>query len=185
MLVSFASLAPFVNDIKYPQTRLPSTCTLILTSVGTRFTIGRLLPTVSYLTSLDKYSLSTMFIITMELLYHALMGAIFPKIPENIGYIIDFVFFGIFCGLVLIKQILFLIWVLKVQKYRNKIREHRITKLNDEIVLNVKSETIETNLLSFGKVWQLNHMRRSSVNTNASTKAEKINDNQQPLIQRI
>ena len=175
MLVSFASLAPFVNDIKYPQTRLPSTCTLILTSVGTRFTIGRLLPTVSYLTSLDKYSLSTMFIITMELLYHALMGAIFPKIPENIGYIVDLVFFGFFCGLILIKQVLFLVWVLKVQRYRKKVREHRITKLNDENA-NIRGEA---DFLSFGEIWHLNNVRSSNENT---TKEEQSNENQQPLI---
>lgn len=80
LLVTLASLAPFVVDIKIPQSRLPATCTLMLTSVSLRWTIGRLLPTVSYLTSLDKYSLCSMLIITIELLYHAIMGAIFPKL---------------------------------------------------------------------------------------------------------
>ena len=58
MLVTFASLAPFVNDIKNPASRLPATCTLILTSVGTRFTIGRLLPTVR-ISDLPSYFIKT------------------------------------------------------------------------------------------------------------------------------
>jgi hypothetical protein len=41
LLVSLASLAPFVVDIKFPQSRLPATCTLMLTSVSIRWTIGR------------------------------------------------------------------------------------------------------------------------------------------------
>lgn len=49
LLVSFASLCPFVLDVKLPQSRIPSTATMLLTSVSIRWTIGRLLPTVSYL----------------------------------------------------------------------------------------------------------------------------------------
>ena len=61
----------------------------MLTSVSIRWTVGRLLPTVSYLTSLDKYSLMSMLIITTELIYHGIMGYIFRKIPEDIAYKID------------------------------------------------------------------------------------------------
>ena len=119
-LVSLASLAPFVVDAKMPQSRLSSTCTLMLTSVSIRWTVGRLLPTVSYLTSLDKYSLASMLIITMELLYHATMGASFPKFSETFAYNLDKSVFLFFCGLILLKQILFINWAVKVTVSRNK-----------------------------------------------------------------
>ena len=141
LLVTLASLAPFVNDIKYPATRLPATCTLILTSVSIRFTIGRLLPTVSYLTSLDKYSLATMFIIVMELFYHAIMGAIFPRISdETFAYKIDFFMFCFFFVIIITQQVLFIIWVLKVNRYRRDIKKGKITGLNDEIIRKNKSK---------------------------------------------
>lgn len=120
LLVSLASLAPFVVDIKFPQSRLPATCTLMLTSVSIRWTIGRSLPTVSYLTSLDKYSLASMFIITMELLYHGIMGAIFPKLPEKEAYRIDAFAFVFFCCLILSKQAIFMLWIYKVKHNREK-----------------------------------------------------------------
>ena len=120
LLVSLASLAPFVVDIKFPQSRLPATCTLMLTSVSIRWTIGRSLPTVSYLTSLDKYSLASMFIITMELLYHGIMGAVFPMLPEKQAYRIDHFAFVFFCLLILTKQFIFAYWIYKVKHNREK-----------------------------------------------------------------
>ena len=138
LLVTLASLAPFVVDIKIPQSRLPSTCTLMLTSVSLRWTIGRLLPTVSYLTSLDKYSLCSMLIITMELLYHAIMGAIFPKLKEKNAYNIDKGFFIFFCILILLKQVLFIIWYIRIKKKRKKIRKEKF-KLNEEVFTSQKS----------------------------------------------
>ena len=142
VLVTFASLAPFVIDIRISQSRLTSTCTLMLTSVGIRWTIVRLLPTVSYLTSLDKYSLASMFIITMELLYHATMGAFFTKLPEDLSYSIDKGFFVFFCFLILFKQLLFFVWVMRIKVYRRKVAEGKIIKLNDEIIRSESSFTM-------------------------------------------
>ena len=138
MLVTFASLAPFVNNIRTNvSNRLPATCTLILTSVGTRFTIGRLLPTVSYLTSLDKYSLATMLIITVELLYHAIMGACFSYIERNFGestgFNIDKGAFLFFFCLMIFQQILFAIWVFKAKRYRKEVHDGKIDILNEEM----------------------------------------------------
>jgi hypothetical protein len=139
LLVTLASLAPFVVDIKIPQSRLPATCTLMLTSVGIRWTIGRLLPTVSYLTSLDKYSLGTMLIITMELCYHAIMGALFPKLSPELAYNLDKGAFLFFCCLILTKQVLFIIWVIKVNRYRKKVRENKVTGLNQLVKAHIAS----------------------------------------------
>ena len=137
LLVTLASLAPFVVDIKIPQSRLPSTCTLMLTSVSIRWTIGRLLPTVSYLTSLDKYSLGSMFIITMELLYHAIMGAIFPLLPQKFAYNLDKGFFIFFCVLIFFKQILLVYWIIRRYNFRKKFHnDNAVVVLNRQIFLS-------------------------------------------------
>lgn len=126
LLVSLASLAPFVVDIKIPQSRLPATCTLMLTSVSIRWTVGRLLPTVSYLTSLDKYSLMSMLIITTELIYHGIMGYIFRKIPEDIAYKIDAGAFLVFCSLIILKQLVFFGWISNRMLHRKKINSEEL-----------------------------------------------------------
>ena len=79
---------------------------------------------MSYLTSLDKYSFGTMFIITIELLYHAIMGAIFPHMPnQKAAYMIDFGAFCFFVCLMLLKQLLFGIFVFKVNRYRREVHD--------------------------------------------------------------
>jgi hypothetical protein len=61
-----------------------------------------------------------MFIITMELLYHGIMGAIFPKLPEKEAYRIDNFAFLFFCFLILAKQAALIYWIYKVKKNRQK-----------------------------------------------------------------
>ena len=95
LLITFASLCPFVVDHKMPQSRLQATATMLLSSVSYKAAISRLLPTVSYLTSLDKFSLGSIFIITLMLLYHALFAALsgFITINDLVAYKIDKLFF--------------------------------------------------------------------------------------------
>ena len=172
LLVSLASLAPFVNDIKNVDRRLPATCTLILTTVGTRFTIGRFMPTVSYLTSLDKYSLGTMFIITMELLYHAIFGSIFPKINPEIGYKIDFAFFCFFFFLIILKQVLFIIWATRVRIYRKRVEKMKVLKLNDELLASAHTLSEKPTVFNFGYIWKFR--RSKAQNCHQEEQNEKM-----------
>ena len=132
LLVTLASLTPFVIDIKIPQTRLTSTCTLMLTSVGIRWTIGRLLPTVSYLTSLDKYSLASLFIIAVELFYHGIMGALYSKLPNKLAHLIDNGFFIFFCFIIFLKQLFFCLFIIRINIYRRKVTDGKVLQLNNE-----------------------------------------------------
>ena len=132
-LVTSASLAPFVIDARLPQSRLPSIATLLLTSVSMRWMVGRSLPTVSYLTSLDKYSLGTLLIITMQLLYHAIFAAIFPLLDEQYAYKIDKICFTFFLLLISMKQLLFLIWVWNRKRFRDRMKLNEIVQLSSII----------------------------------------------------
>jgi len=173
LLVSLASLAPFVVDIKIPQSRLPATCTLMLTSVSIRWTIGRLLPTVSYLTSLDKYSLVSMLIITTELLYHGVMGAIFRKIPEKTAYLIDTIAFAVFCFFIFIKQCVFVAWIIKVKLHRRNINRQELVAVTD----NDDLSTISTISLD-----QINCIKDKTVSFKMSNSIGKKSQEQEPMM---
>jgi len=173
LLVTLASLAPFVVDIKIPQSRLPATCTLMLTSVSIRWTIGRLLPTVSYLTSLDKYSLVSMLIITTELLYHGVMGAIFRKIPEKTAYLIDTIAFAVFCFFIFIKQCVFVAWIIKVKLHRRNINRQELVAVTD----NDDLSTISTISLD-----QINCIKDKTVSFKMSNSIGKKSQEQEPMM---
>ena len=131
-LITLASLGPFVIDYKIPQSRLPSTATMLLTSVSFRWIVGRLLPTVSYLTSLDKYSLASMMLITFMLFYHAIIAAVYHYFSEEFIYRVDKFAFLLFCALILVKQVIFYKWIVM----RTETREKLVNKSNREFDKN-------------------------------------------------
>lgn len=78
-LITVAALTVFAVDCKLPQNRLQITCTVLLTSVSFKWVINRSLPTVSYLTSLDKYAITCIFYKCMLCVWHSLVGAFWIK----------------------------------------------------------------------------------------------------------
>jgi hypothetical protein len=98
LLITFASLCSFVLDHKLP------------TQVG-------------YLTSLDLYSLGSILIITLILLYHACFAGVisFFLISESIAYTTDKFMFFTFLLTVLIKQYLYATWMRRVNSKRSKL----------------------------------------------------------------
>jgi hypothetical protein len=157
-LITLASLTPFSVALDKVPSRLATTCTLIFTSVGIRWTIGRLLPTVSYLTSLDKYSISTLFIITIELCYHAIMGRYFKSFNtmERANYV-DGIFFFIFCFLIFLKELVFIKWYFRANSYRKKVEAHEICCLNDDVsYYSVDSDDEKAVCFGLSKLWTEN-----------------------------
>ena len=75
----------------------------------------------------------------MELCYHAIMGALFPKFSPELAYNLDKGAFLFFCCLILTKQVLFIIWVIKVNRYRKKVRENKVTGLNQLVKAHIAS----------------------------------------------
>jgi hypothetical protein len=70
-LITTAVFTTFAIDVDKPHFRLPTTATLLLTSITFRWAYSsRLLPTVNYLTSLDKYSIASLILIYLSLMWH-------------------------------------------------------------------------------------------------------------------
>lgn len=74
-LITVSALTIFSVDCKLPQNRLQTTYTLLLTSVSFKWVINRSLPTISYLTSLDKYAIICIFFVCLLCVWHAIVGA--------------------------------------------------------------------------------------------------------------
>ncbi|CAF0851841.1 unnamed protein product [Brachionus calyciflorus] len=78
-LITLTTFTSFAIDSKLPQNRIPATCTFLLTSVSFKWVINRSLPTVSYLTSLDLYSILCIFFICLLATWHAIVGSNWTK----------------------------------------------------------------------------------------------------------
>lgn len=74
-LITITTLTSFSIDPKRPYNRIPTVSTFLLTSVSFKWVINRSLPAVSYLTSLDKYSMISIFYICLLASWHAIVGS--------------------------------------------------------------------------------------------------------------
>lgn len=134
LLVNIASLSSFSLQSPNDSNRLMLSATMLLTSVGIRWTIGNFMPSVSYLTSLDKYSLSSLLIITMVLLYHAI--AISVKATKYLPNLIAFI---CFCVILLIKHLIFVRWIINVRKYRMRVLKKQEIRRNSDHGTHISS----------------------------------------------
>ena len=121
LLISFAALGPFVIDFKSAPSRLPSTATMLLSAVSFKATVTRLLPTVSYLTSLDKYSLSSIVIIAIMFIYHSLFSALNHFLNESLAYFLDKFAFMCFFSFIVLMHVVYGLWLLGVYNYRQQL----------------------------------------------------------------
>ena len=122
---------------RLPQNRLQIAVTLLLTSITFRWTVNRSLvslsisslthlnnslqPTISYLTSLDKYSIISIFILVILIIWHAIMGTIvfvtknYPSVDTDNPYVwIDRYVFFILVGAFLLMHIVMVAWLFSV-----------------------------------------------------------------------
>ncbi|UJR20509.1 hypothetical protein I4U23_023637 [Adineta vaga] len=72
-LISFSSFAIPPNGT---QNRISITCTLLLTSIAFRWTISKSLPTISYLTTIDRYAIVSLVVLLSLCAWHAIVGSI-------------------------------------------------------------------------------------------------------------
>ncbi|UJR11608.1 hypothetical protein I4U23_015790 [Adineta vaga] len=76
LLITSVSFCTFGMPMQVAINRLQVSCTLLLTSVTFRWTVNRSLPTVSYLTSLDKYGLLCMTNLVIHSFWHSVISVI-------------------------------------------------------------------------------------------------------------
>ncbi|CAF1554302.1 unnamed protein product [Rotaria magnacalcarata] len=92
-LITLIALTVYSVAPEYPQSRLQITCTLLLTSIMFRWSVSRLLPPVSYLTLLDKYTLISLVFISLNSIWHSIIGFLMRHM--NISNAVDYYVLGL------------------------------------------------------------------------------------------
>ncbi|KAJ8036459.1 Neuronal acetylcholine receptor subunit alpha-9-II [Holothuria leucospilota] len=105
-LILGLSFTSFSVEADAPADRLSVTVTLLLTAVAFKFVVSSSLPTISYLTLLDKYVLWSLIFQCLMVVQNA-VAVIFQK--RNISDIFDYACMGVLGGFVLIGNIIFII----------------------------------------------------------------------------
>ena len=82
--------------------------------------------TVSYLTSLDKYSIGSIILISLMLIYHAMFAAFIGFLSDSLAYRLDKFAFSIFFILIIGKQLLYANWLYKVNLYRENLIKNNL-----------------------------------------------------------
>lgn len=87
-----------------------------------RWSVSRLLPPVSYLTLLDKYTLISLVFISMNSIWHSITGYLIRSF--NISKSIDNYVFGLFTIFFLLYHLLMVISLFQALRHRHVMLEH-------------------------------------------------------------
>jgi hypothetical protein len=144
-LLTSVVFTTFSIDVDKPFFRLPTTSTLLLTSVTFRWVYsGKCLPTVNYLTSLDKYALISLTCIYLCLIWHGGISQILIKFDHDLSRIrlLDkFVFITLLSFYIAIHFCL-IFWLRKAHRIRRKMLE-RDTRYHQKMYELYAIEEIE------------------------------------------
>ncbi|CAF2842061.1 unnamed protein product [Rotaria sp. Silwood2] len=134
-LITVCSFCIFSIPPDLPQSRLQITCTLLLTSVTFRWVVNRSLPTISYLTTLDKYAIISIIMLVLLCVWHSVIATLIflnptkasltrTIVPTHIYVNIDrYVFICLF-SIYTIIHILLIIWLIFVPYKRRREMEY-------------------------------------------------------------
>lgn len=84
---------PFAFDLKNPFLRINTTVILILSSINFKISVTTRLPTVSYLTILDRYAFPVLLYMDFLCFYHSIIGSsLFENIDNSTMKLYDLYF---------------------------------------------------------------------------------------------
>ena len=136
-LITSLSLVIFSIDTDKAPNRITGTFTLILTSVSFKFVSNRSVPTVSYMTSLDRYQIILIMFLCSCCLWHAIISGILTKSEQLILKVfVDKMALCIFAVVFFVIQFTFSIIIylsyLKIKKLESQEKQYlRLGNEND------------------------------------------------------
>ncbi|CAF1363861.1 unnamed protein product [Adineta steineri] len=130
-LITLLSFCTFGIPLQNLVNRLQVTCTVVLTSITFRWTVNRSLPTISYLTSLDKYGLLCIFNLVFHAIWHSIISVIAWEYTTNYSVTknswimyLDRGAFCVFFSFFIILHIAMIIWFYRVPfKLRRQMKQ--------------------------------------------------------------
>jgi hypothetical protein len=165
MLIFFVStlgFVPFSFTVANNHFRIQVTSLLILTSVNFRWIVTQRLPTVSYLTTLDKYAIGALIFLVALCGWHATIGSsvIYDNDTDNKERVDTIVLVVIGVFYIIYHIIYFTFFYYKYRKY-------------DTIGKQAKYEEFQSNNMSAANSHSVNSVNASSVyNNNNSSSAD-------------
>ena len=135
---------PFSFAVNSPSTRIGQTVMLILSSINFKIAVTTRLPTVSYLTILDKYALTALIYLAVLCIYHSIIGS--PLLSTNSTSTLnryDQICLGVFGFLFISFHILYTIYFLiKLMKHKKVKKEEEEDDIEKKKVRPVSTNTI-------------------------------------------
>ncbi|CAF1388982.1 unnamed protein product [Adineta ricciae] len=133
--ITVMAFATFSVTYNLPQNRLQLSFTLLLTSVTFKWVVVRCLPTISYLTTLDKYVLLSMVMLCTVCVWHAIIAVL----PTDIAPYWDKIAFISFAVIYTLFHVVFFLWM-----YFVTYRRRREMKRKDREYLKDRLEHLST-----------------------------------------
>ena len=174
-LITVLGFVPFAFDVSGPQFRCQVTGLLLLTSVNFRWIVTQRLPSVPYLTSLDKYAIGSLFSLVLFCVWHSLIASNVITRDQEFRQIIDnYVFMG--AGIFyLFYNIGYITWFIKMARTIKKFHLNSLKQLR-EVTSKKSNESDENendNLLELSNNSNINN---NNNNNNANNSSNNINE---------
>lgn len=131
-LITLLGFTIFSINPSTPQFRCQVTGLLLLTSINFRWLITQKLPSVSYLTLLDKYTIGCLIFLVLLCIWHSVVGSdiLIPDIDQKKEK--DCYVFIISAIVFVLYHLFFVIWLLKkiidIQKLKFRIFNSNVDK---------------------------------------------------------
>ncbi|CAF3814824.1 unnamed protein product [Rotaria magnacalcarata] len=142
----------YLHFSSFTGNRIQIVCTLLLTSITFRWTVNRSLPTISYLTTMDKYAIVCMFNLVAHSIWHAAIGFLIftnttsPAIISTSWFAkLDQTAFCFAIGAFVILHFIFIIWLLLVPLKHRKYMAHKDVQYNLAALEKKKSRKCKSN----------------------------------------
>lgn len=143
-LITSAVFTTFSIDFDKPHFRLPTTATLLLTSITFRWSYSsRCLPTVNYLTSLDKYSIGSLVLIYLCLIWHGISIWFLRVFKHETAQKLDKFFLAFLMLLYILFHAILFIWLRSAYSIRrslmdkdSKLFRHEMKSAQSQIISN-------------------------------------------------
>ncbi|CAF0719358.1 unnamed protein product [Rotaria sordida] len=152
-LITSAALSTFAIPPSNTQGRLQITCTLLLTSVTFRWVVNKSLPTISYLTALDIYAISSIVALCIINVFHGIISYFYYNqiyltasqssittndihhslYPEYSLCRLDRYAFFIFCSLFCLYQILILFCTMWIPYQRRRAMSRKDERIRTQL----------------------------------------------------
>ena len=122
-LITVLGFVPFAFDSQAPQFRCQVTGLLLLTSVNFRWIVTQRLPSVAYLTSLDKYAIVSLLHLVLFCCWHSLIGTDIITAENSVRKMVDsYVLYGAALFYVLF-NLTCLIWFVRMYRANKNIEK--------------------------------------------------------------